>query len=103
MKNQKGSLGENVTQASFGKLTTGLACESKYNFLNGSRLSNTVDHPDRQANGKTKIRRFEFSEILEELVLYANYFSQEDINACPAFDINTMSSREDFPAVEDFF
>jgi hypothetical protein len=40
---------------------------------------------------------------IRDVLIHSNYFSQEDINACLAFDINSMSSHEKFPAVKELF
>lgn len=43
------------------------------------------------------------SDQIREVLIHANYFSQEDINACLAFDIDSMSSNENLPAVKELF
>jgi hypothetical protein len=44
-----------------------------------------------------------FSREYWREVLIANYFSSEDINACLGFNINTLSSHGNFPAVKELF
>jgi len=36
-------------------------------------------------------------------LIHANYFSQQDIDACSAFDINTLSNHERFGAIKTLF
>jgi hypothetical protein len=43
------------------------------------------------------------TDQIREVLIHANYFSQEDINACLAFDIDSLSSNENFPAVSELF
>lgn len=40
---------------------------------------------------------------IREVLIHANYLSQKDVEICRGFDINTLATEADFPAIKALF